>query len=86
MDDNIVDENNIENRLQQYFDELFSIFENSSINNELDKSYFIRMCNRIITVGNDLNKMYFEDNKTASIEENIGKMNIVNEKIRELIK
>lgn len=71
-------------KIQVYFNDLLEVFENNF--NQLDnlkKSYMVRLGNRIMTVGNDLNYFYTSENSNKI--ENLQKMKMVNEKIMELI-
>lgn len=68
--------------VQSYFDNSCLIFEeNKYCDRASDKAYLISLGNRIIQVGEDLNKLY-EDNNLALIEKNNQNMRNVNDVIK----
>lgn len=77
-------DNDIINKLQLYFDDLYKIFvENNGVKDNISQSYLIRLCNKVLSVGDDINE--FGDNQEEKLQ-NIEKMRLVNDKIVELIK
>jgi hypothetical protein len=84
LENKVLNENNITSSLQIYFDNLAELFESVTPANNLEKSYLIRLGNRCMSAGIDVNNLY-EDN-TEKITENQTVMNNINSKIMELVR
>lgn len=86
IEDDVFTEESLKVTLQEYFNNLLDIFnENSTTEDGLNKAYLVRLGNRIITVGSNLNNIYLNENANIMIGSNVEKMNTVNSKIRELV-
>ena len=69
--------------LQNYFDELVDLFNNTDPLNDVEKSYLVRLGNRIITIGTDVNTLIATNSEKVS--ENADKIIAVNNKIMGLM-
>lgn len=68
--------------IQWYFDNSCNIFdENKDCTSNLDKAYLLSLGNRIIQVGEDLNKLYGSDN-LGFVEQNNQKMLLINNALK----
>ena len=81
FEDNLIDE------MQKYFQKSVAIFnENRHLEDNLSKSYLIALGNRIVNLGQDINRVYSEiDAENGLIESNLQNMIDVNEIIKGLI-
>ena len=72
--------------MQDYFDKTVELFnENKNANTNLTKAYLLALGNRIITVGQNINKVYENLGNTTLNQENIDKMLQINEILKGLI-
>lgn len=82
-----LDDNNIMSSMQLYFENLSTLFSNTNPANDLEKSYLIRLGNRCMSVGIDVNNLYTKNNcNLDKITSNEAVMNNINSKIMELVK
>lgn len=72
--------------MQDYFDKSIELFNaNKNANTNLDKAYLLALGNRIITVGQNVNKVYTNLNTTTLCQSNIDKILQINEILKGLI-
>ena len=72
--------------IQEYFDNCVVIFANNEhLNSSVDKAYLMTLGNRIIEVGQNINKFYKSSNNHELINLNNQKMLDINEKIKGLL-
>lgn len=83
IDKETLDDKNIPTLLQNYFDKLVDLFNDTDPLSDVDKSYLVRLGNRIITIGTDVNTLIARDSEKVS--ENADKIVAVNNRIMGLM-
>lgn len=81
-------ENTLIEEVQAYFNKLYNVITNVECGElpDLEKAYAIAMCNRIITIGQDINSRYEGiSDKDELKNDNIAKMTAVNDIIKGLL-
>ncbi len=80
FDDRLIDS------MQDYFDSAHQLFvDNQHLTDNLSKAYLIALANRIIVVGQDINRLYQTLDQTDLISDNQAKMTSVNDAVKGLI-
>ena len=80
--EDLKDDSNLAIKIDNYFEKLINLFNNTTPSNDLDKSYLLRLGNRIMTVGSDYLKICDEVEKDTCVQN----MKNVNTKIMELMR
>ncbi|MGN0960933.1 MAG: hypothetical protein ACI4PF_01890 [Christensenellales bacterium] len=80
-------EDTLLNEMQKYFDAIYEIFNNNvGVVSNVDKSYLMALGNRIVSVGQDINNLYGNDEtKIENKSNNIAMMASVNDVIKGLL-